>query len=284
MAARGYPMPLGFRWKRDADNLTNMVIAQTNSSLTIPSVSLTNSGAYQVIVTNSAYTTPFAVSALAFLTVVTPPQNQSVEAGGNVSFSVSARAGNRTSNLRYQWQFNGNNLANATNTTLNLTNLSVAQHGTYTVMVTNPAGVATGFSAGLTVIPPAGADTDGDGMPDWWEQAHNLQPLDASDASEDADHDGATNLQEYQAGTDPNDAQSYLRFEGIYSTGNDCRLEFFAVSNKTYSVLYLDVFPPATWQKLADTLAAPSNRVERLTDTNANSSFRFYRLVTPTQE
>ncbi len=48
------------------------------------------------------------------------------------------------------------------------------------------------------------ADDDGDGMPDDWEEAHGLDPLDPTDATTDLDGDGVNNLDEYRAGTDPN--------------------------------------------------------------------------------
>ena len=49
-------------------------------------------------------------------------------------------------------------------------------------------------------------DSDGDGIPDAVETAWGLNPRDPTDAEGDADKDGFTNLEEYQAGTDPENA------------------------------------------------------------------------------
>jgi len=52
------------------------------------------------------------------------------------------------------------------------------------------------------------SDDDNDGMPDDYENDNGFDSLNAADANEDFDGDGATNLQEYESGTsplDPND-------------------------------------------------------------------------------
>jgi hypothetical protein len=55
-----------------------------------------------------------------------------------------------------------------------------------------------------SLFPPF-PDNDLDGMPNWFEnQNAGLDREDPSDAALDFDHDGFTNLEEYQNGTDPN--------------------------------------------------------------------------------
>jgi hypothetical protein len=56
-------------------------------------------------------------------------------------------------------------------------------------------------------------DSDGDGMPDDWEQRHGLNPNDPTDAAKDLDEDGYTNIEELINGTDPTQFVDYARLE-----------------------------------------------------------------------
>lgn len=55
-------------------------------------------------------------------------------------------------------------------------------------------------------------DSDGDGMPDGWEDQYGFNPMNPDDAYADADADGFTNLEEFLAGTDPQDPKSMPDF------------------------------------------------------------------------
>ncbi|MBV9125309.1 MAG: polysaccharide lyase, partial [Planctomycetes bacterium] len=46
-------------------------------------------------------------------------------------------------------------------------------------------------------------DSDGDGIPDWWEIKYGLDPHNPSDAARDSNGDGYSNLEKYLNGIDP---------------------------------------------------------------------------------
>ena len=56
---------------------------------------------------------------------------------------------------------------------------------------------------GVSPVTPSEKDSDGDGIPDWWEKKYGLNPEDPADAAEDPDGDGLPNLYEYLTGNDP---------------------------------------------------------------------------------
>lgn len=84
-----------------------------------------------------------------------------------------------------------------------------------------------------------GEDTDGDGLPDAWEEAIIAAlggTLESVTPNGDADGDGISNLNEYLAGTYAFDPEDGLRLAiaGVGQSGP--RLEFLAVRGRTYSI------------------------------------------------
>jgi hypothetical protein len=127
-------------------------------------------------------------------------------------------------------------------------------------------------------------DSDGDGIPDVWEIAYGLDPFDPTDAYQDPDHDGMTNLQEYLAGTAPNDSTSVFRLVAVsmVPTGsNTLDLGFMAEANRSYSIEWANqILPPTTWSWFANVETAPTNRWVHLS-APLSAAKRFYRVVTP---
>ena len=68
---------------------------------------------------------------------------------GNVTFSCSAQGG---PDNEYQWQYNGVDMTNQTNTTLNIDNIDAVNGGSYTCVVSNAVGNDSA-TATLYVVP-----------------------------------------------------------------------------------------------------------------------------------
>jgi hypothetical protein len=258
----------------------------TESTLTLSNVQLAQDGDYTVVISDGVgfiESAPARLSVLVNPVITDPPLNQTVVAGGDVTFSVGVE-GNPPP-FGYIWRRGVVTLATLQRESrqcfFTLTNVQPSQGGprvTYRVIVTNAAlptlEVAASFK--LTVL----SDGDGDGMPDQWENSYGLNPASDLDRNLDGDEDGLTNWEEYIAGTDPTSTMSYLRLEGMST--NPTTLEFYAVANKTYTVQYRDSLTEGAWSKLADVLAMPTERLEQVIDPRSNPQ-RYYRLVTPYQ-
>jgi hypothetical protein len=78
-------------------------------------------------------------------------------------------------------------------------------------------------------------DLDGNGIPEAWEQLHFGRT--GIDPSADPDGDGLSNLDEYKAGTNPNDFQSQFKFVRITPQVGGVLVEWSSVTNRSYSVL-----------------------------------------------
>ena len=118
-----------------------------------------------------------------------------------------------------------------------------ADNGAYNAILDNPCSFLTTpnitFTAQPGPCPPA--DTDHDGIPDWWVTVRFGHPTglasDHSRAQDDADGDRMSNRAEYIAGTDPADPQSYLKIDSISgSSTNGINIAWGSISNRLYSV------------------------------------------------
>jgi len=126
-------------------------------------------------------------------------------------------------------------------------------------------------------------DRDGDGLPNDWEIAHQLDPDDATGvngAEGDPDGDGATNLAEYQAGTDPRNPQDWFGFTLATTDDDGLLLQFTARAGRSYTVQYKDALPGGAWADLAHQDPSGADRVVTIRDTPPGKT-RFYRVTTP---
>jgi pectate lyase len=143
--------PLFYQWYYN----TNSVLSNAASStLSLTNLQVSDSGGYSVLVSNSFGTVTSAVAQLSVTvpdppSVITQPHDQTVLPGGNATFTVVAGG---SEPLSFQWYYNTSTpVANASDSTLTLTNIQPSAAGSYSVTVSNLAGVAISSNAVLTV-------------------------------------------------------------------------------------------------------------------------------------
>ena len=144
--------PLSYQWQLNGLDILGAV----GPTLTLTDVRSADAGVYALVVSNALGTTS-SVSATLMVSdsapvVLVQPASQTVGLGSNAVLSVVASG---SLPLSYQWQFNGTNLAGATQTALSLTAAQPTNSGVYTVVISNPSGQTNSAGATLTVSLPA---------------------------------------------------------------------------------------------------------------------------------
>ncbi|MGZ8940037.1 MAG: lamin tail domain-containing protein, partial [Limisphaerales bacterium] len=148
--------------------------------------------------------------------------------------------------------------------------------GTTTIAQFPGAATPAAPNAGPTL------DSDGDGMPDAWEDTYGLNRLSAADALLDSDGDGMSNLDEYRAGTNPTNAASRLTLQIENQMAGQPVLIFNAAAGKSYTILAAEVVDAVTWNRVGNILPGVERQVE-LVDDNVGLRTRFYRIISPMQ-
>lgn len=168
--AGGTP-PLTYIWNRDG--ATHSVT--TGGTLTIPSSTMSDSGSYDVTVTNSTgnvFSGPVVVS------VVTPTTPEITDTEGFTDRTLYPRATLRVAvtatggGLKYQWYKNTTPIAAATSSAYVIASVTNSDAGSYSVSITNGVGSASNGPVAIVIPTYATGSYEaaivGSGPEGWW--------------------------------------------------------------------------------------------------------------------
>jgi len=141
---------LNYQWRHDGAPVNGAV----NSTFTIASAQPSDSGNYDVVITNNSYTATSTIVTVAVtnLLIVTQPSSVSATYGSSAAFNVVVTGAQP---LFYQWRKNGSPISGATNSTLAFTSLAVGDAAAYDVLVSNSLASLASTVATLTISGPA---------------------------------------------------------------------------------------------------------------------------------
>ena len=86
---------------------------------------------------------------------------------------------------------------------------------------------------------PNDSDSDDDGLSDGWEAEHGFNPA-LADKNSDPDHDGFSNYNEYIAGSDGNNSNSFFRATSQRGENGQMSIHWNVLEGRTYSVEYVE--------------------------------------------
>ncbi len=140
--------PLTYQWRKDNTDIPGA----TSATLNLDSLTLTDAGIYDVLVTSPCganLSDPALVSVGTTPQITTDPVSHEVCQTAAVTFTVVATG---TGDLQYQWRYDGTPIDGATQPEFTIDPVAPADGGTYDVLVSNNCGEITSAPAQLDVI------------------------------------------------------------------------------------------------------------------------------------
>jgi hypothetical protein len=124
----------------------------------------------------------------------------------------------------------------------------------------------------------SGVDSDTNGLPDAWELA-NFGHIGVAPGA-DADNDGMSNLQEYLAGTNPNDPNDKLIITQYHTApgGTSSDLTWKSVPTRFYYIQKTMNLDPPAWLDSGLGLVSPDGATTFRLFTDTNAPHRFFRV------
>ena len=168
-----------------------------------------------------------------------------------------------TNNLNYSISVNGALTKNQA------TDFGAGNSFTFTAVATSinvllyanysDVGAQTVYYDNIRVTAAAGNnDVDEDGMPDQWE-IDNFGGTSEQDGGpeDDYDHDGASNLDEYLAGTDPTNSSDFFHIKEFSNQTGSVLLTWDSVLDRLYSVQWSSNSIDGAWISFPDATNIP---------------------------
>jgi uncharacterized delta-60 repeat protein len=140
--------PVDYQWQKDGVDLPGA----TASMLAVTNIAETDAGTYAVVASNSSGSVTSAPARLEVTLVpgiVRQPFNLGPVLDETKMLTVQAAG---ATPLKYQWLKDGANIAGETNATLTLANITLADEGSYTVVVSNQYGSVSSVASTLDVV------------------------------------------------------------------------------------------------------------------------------------
>ncbi len=139
--------PFSYQWLKDGIALPG----ETNRTLTLLSVSAADAGTYTAVINGACGNSVTGEAVLVVNTNVALASPLASLTNCPATIATFSAMASGTGPFRYQWFKAGNPVAGQTNSNLVLTNVSAADAGTYTVLVSGACGTAVTAGASLTV-------------------------------------------------------------------------------------------------------------------------------------